>query len=1645
MDKLHPAIDETWFTSQYQAIDDAANARRPSFTTIDLTAFRFATLLDLVELYLLVDRFQDSVSPVTIQFHGCGPHFPDFIKIDDFNRLRRRAAKDGSVRNSSTYQEANSIYRFLSFLHHYGFFDALRFHQTLQRVTCSGIGESFLEQLYSYSGIRNIGTVVLGLRPIRDISDTDAFRSQNEIDRWIENLPDQFRAMPLFSDGEFSRVFGYHLIDNIVQHAAVTRRSEIRVLGAIAMRIIPNDNQWWIRQSVPEPMQGVLTGDGGSILEIVVGDSGCGIAHSLRNAYEKFHSRHGLEATGRVDDILSFAFDELGSSKTYSQPDKSNGDVHALHRILRCVAKYRGCLRLRSSRREIFYNLTEERFLTRGSNRIGLLPTETSHARDTFTRGTTIQILLPIVSPKRSACRITPRKAERPSPTAEITLHPHIVAVASYISDSPDRARRLDILRESLIQEPEDRTILFDFFRCDWSEEEFHAFLVSQKSVLHTRQCVAARVPASLAQAVRQREVITRESPRREGLPHVSFLEVLTDEHRLLPIIDTASQFLWLGLGTYKLDAALNASISIDGSFTVDDLCTLDAGTSGSIRNEILLYLAANPHFFKPSGTDGRWQCILTRESLLGLQRHLLCHDLPNCFDNLSVIWKGDAFRLPASDGFAREFVHSTRLLQSDSVSHQLGAWLYWALRELIGNGPSEVLLVTATSPGAMLCRLIQASSPDLLCHTLDLGNYFTFDEAAALREGNWSMPAVLVTDVMDTGQTLKRMLALLHKNQFDVQGALALIRLRERSSRRTDAEALYFYREQILDHNLQCFVVFDWDKPEHISDDSQELKQPDFTAYFVEPYSLEPFKYALLEPKPISAKNPEHAASAERKEIINTRRLLVMDQESVIRTGHWVYGEHHFSIITATRKLLHNDTIASPLAGMLAKYCHDNDIHHILLPGQSHIAEFVPRLQATLKVSYGIHIEATQCVSTQTLSDTPFYVIPHTLEQQLLTAESSRTLNVLILDDSAATGRTGETIVRALLRAARRALGSGRRTTSPLSSIHMYVIVDRLGRAKGTFWTGVRSLSLDSDGDAIQEISDSPPVQERLINFRYSRWLDLEVPVYDKDSCPLCSEISELKSLISDAHLPPDHTVCKRIESRLDEITDRPIDTPHFDSQVRTALGTNLQIGRFDAIDSLELALLEFCTQIHQGATLASLLSEIEECQNNRGNGATATIDKLVEEMMRQLLRRWKRFRSQAAASGIVQRMGSCVAQSGNALPWILAETGRAVAKHGLDDSVLSRIMNTALHDAAHLTSTDDPADERRELLHEGIVMSILSIHHSAAKDHAINVVGTLQGKVERLLSECPSPASATYLQDILQVARKTTIPDAFIPAFITVSEHTLRAARHNHSHLIPFALREISGAKQLTAARIRAQINALSEFSHCMNIVASRSPATFGTPDARQILPLFLDKIRKLIESLTTLGSEIDDKTKRLARDLQNMYPVQRVNSLFRCILDTHLRLSVIARHVSERCRQSDITVDVIDDTGGAENLAVIVPNEMDVLDLFTNVTSEAQPRCEIGTSRCVTLRFRSENADHGFRQIHIEAFTNWTSPEESKRRLESGQMIVETRKRAFELFGVKTQLDYDVVGPNGASFAAVLKVTLCQGFGIQQKEGN
>jgi orotate phosphoribosyltransferase len=130
----------------------------------------------------------------------------------------------------------------------------------------------------------------------------------------------------------------HELVDNALRHA----RAAAALIAAFAWTdgMSPQPNEY---VTGVQPFMSWLASAPKSGVEVVVGDSGLGVAPVLRETYERVH---GLRpGRGAVGDVLAWAFDRDSTSN----PERTRSLTRGLYRVHRVVRSHSGLVTLRSA------------------------------------------------------------------------------------------------------------------------------------------------------------------------------------------------------------------------------------------------------------------------------------------------------------------------------------------------------------------------------------------------------------------------------------------------------------------------------------------------------------------------------------------------------------------------------------------------------------------------------------------------------------------------------------------------------------------------------------------------------------------------------------------------------------------------------------------------------------------------------------------------------------------------------------------------------------------------------------------------------------------------------------------------------------------------------------------------------------------------------------------------------------------------------------------------------------------------------------------------------------------------------------------------------------------------------------------------
>lgn len=1634
-------IDDRWFRSIYSSLGidiDALESGPPAARNtllrnpfdssldrynLDLSHTVGATLFDLLNLFLVIDYIQAVENTIHIKLPISSSTEGEFNKkyftISKFNEINRGGKSNLSKDERIKFDRSEYVYTFLSFCQNFGFFDALKFmrtsHQLVFEDCIEPINDEFLSQLYTYRGARGQGSKVFGLLPIRELADVYNFRDGSIIENWANSLPPDIRKFPVFSDGEFSRVFGYQLARNIAEHSGEEYKGDFGSLGAIAMRILPPSfsGARWLVNSFPKTMHNVFkrNENKNGILEICVGDRGVGIVNTLKSTLTNYHNRFGFTQEINDIDTIAFALDELGTSKPLKE--RLVG-VHALHRILKCIIKYHGVMRLRTHGKELIYDTASADSIKRGQTNLGLYPSFINNVIHPF--GLQIQVLIPLTQPPTSHYTNIARK-EKYLPQNTEPFAVEVIPLTTYFEkDFKDdiNTSLLVQLSDALMEVPNTKTIVFDFSGNDWTDEDISRLLAYLKRVIHTHKCIGVNLTSGVAKLLRIRELEERLEDFHGVKQLRTFFDVLSSKHCLFPVMDFSFDIWWYGLGSYNLDGILSYIFKSE-DFISNKTLNSKFPASVELKDKNLnLYLSNNREFLS-YGKKG-WK---TKISMADFE-YALSVTIHSKFNNIikkhQCLKEEGLYKLPARKDFTSGFFQSTSLLQDNVLAHQIGDWAAYAVRNKIDvfNGGKKILLVCATSPAELFAKAISISLPKDVCHIINIGHYSSLDKEKILDKGGWDSSAIIVTDVIDSIRTVKQIIFKLNEYQIVIDGVISLISFCDKE--KAFKESRIFQWDKVkydndTDELVDLFSLYSMRRPDSVKDvdvfSQEDSSFDDEKLYLVEPFSLEIFPYSALSQTKFS-KTP--------KARFIKKRIEAIEEVGAIRAGHWVYGAHHFLVTTCITKILRDDTIAGQICYEIVNICVKNKIDHILLPLHSQISFILSRVISSLKISANMEVDHTFCLSTRVLTDKDFYVLPNKLKN-LIEAYSNQKvgLRLLIIDDAVASGRTMETILRSIVINARKHA----KLKSPIDYIHSYAILDRQGRARGTLLTGSSKYQLHGDGEWV------PPQQGHYeFDFKYERWIDVDMPVDEKATCSLCAERSDLFALTKMlSNLPSDHSILQEIKRRIKNIEPFFLDSPKFEEAKERKLPWPVEIGSFKA-KTVELALWEFYNLTHRGCPIIYFINWLDRFDNNKSSDSEKeypekelkNLLELKTIIIKEIFSDWARLSGQWAAYKFEQYLKKEVEKNPVISVIILAAAGKALAKATAAPKVLKRILRHGL--SKLLLTTYDKDKNCNIRYHFAMGCKLFCVYnnfynlHNKKHDELIdekNSVNLLDEIKKIDKKQGRTNYSKQSVLEIINLNRSKYYEVDFVAEFREILNQTVRPGRHMHSHLLISYLSKFAKNKKIYEADKMLLRDRLLTFNKSFEIVLKHFPALFS-PDVNAAYQIFHSKIDYLQKRLSEPWP--DNIIPQLVEDrvdwIKGRFPHQFASPFYKALCRTQIHVGDLLENIKKKGEKKGYSMRVVV-APGLDDLHIMVPNLPDIQDgLLKNYTYGVTVDKDFCAKPHIHILVKEKEGANVNEKIIVNIFSNLQHDDQN--HIRTGPGINEFFRPEFKLFGIK-----------------------------------
>ena len=1621
---------------------------------LDLRALRFAPLADLLDLYLLTSLCARKLGSTRILFPGISIGENPYLDPRVYQRLRNRSQfAIASPLEKELFALADPQYRVLAFLLHFGFIQTLLDDPARDKVLLDGYTQDLRDSLDEYGAIHQQGSLVLPLTPIADRTALARFSATKAIREWVSLLPQEARDAPIIASGQFARLFAFQLVENILDHAyPASLESEIGdgdPRGALTMRIVqPRRISGWL-ESLPPAAQSIgnhLSSRHRGVLEICVGDRGIGLPTTLREQLSRTRARVGLGAHVTNEMCVAYAMHALGSSKP---TDLQWGGAHALHRVLNSVLAADGVLVLRTDGMEYVYDGESAE-----PTPLGVV---TKHMRPvSHPFGTQLYGLIPL-TPTRRVISTTSRARSGVALPEKRSVR--VIAAGAYLQSNVlvgeatlrDKEQLIG-LTNGILEEPPGTVIAYDFSDSEfpWTEDALVVFLESQTRALHSRLCIGLNVDPVLAEGLRTRESLDPEA-QETAFPDspIRLFRALADEQRLFPVRDTTGIVWWLGLGRNRFDGLLNSFMNrgylsaqaIELYFA--DIVERDRVTAE--RDRFISILRSNTQLFGEVAAAGAQSDQLPRRGWSSLARRSLfdmaaqravAQRLPELLRELGCLLDGKRlYRLPTKPECTRLFYRTTPLLQDPTAADQIAQWLSAALLRLIPGEAKTITLVGVTAPVELLARKLSEHLPNIRTMVLNLGHYWAIDEDHLVRGKEWGEPAVavLLEDVEDSLKTRQEVLALLRERGFLIAGVLTLLRLVDREK---DLRAL-FWDPQPGGETLPQFVLAERVRPSRVLAAIAEAESGDAMMTWVEPFSLETFSYESLA-RTRSRRSPSEALNRERIELI--------ERANALRSGHYAFGSHHFRVTVSFGRLFGDDAASGSICAELLGIINDQRISHVLLPLSSHIGGIVPRLLSTSRVWDGRSLDVTYCVASQVLTGRRFYHLPERIVGMIREAAVRRPvkdakppLRILIVDDAIASGRSLETLVRAISRACRDAVDqppSKVQPYCPVEAIVAYAVLDRQGRARRGLFQSLRELGI------AREPADQGSAGERRIVFGFRRWVELELPVTDRRSCDQCAEYAQLRAFLTGVRRPADVFVARELKLRQEQLQPLSTDSPSFVELSQTEFVSPVKYGEGDFF-TVEGLLLHVLSLVSNGYPLTMLVRQLGSLAGRKPR--PPEVERVLEEIGRALFRDWQRLQSQWAAEPWAALVSAEVSEGSALARTFLAEAGRCLGALGHNDSLLENLFAAALVRLANLTGEETNAPRRRANLFTGLALFGTYFHLNSGEAAAGGDGGAVLP--QRLLEEVEQAAASTrvqesgrLLQELLQVFRFLDTPNTFLQSYLTVLDHTVRAGRRAHANLLPSELEELCAGKELPQEGRRHLAATLREFRICLSYCFGALPSIFSEK-AHKLLPsleVLLDDLTRVLEEPWG-GRNPHPRAVDLACYLINQFPNQETSSIAESLRSTVIRLRDILSRILSRggLRVAGPSLTVIDDSKLLDSVWILGSAAEDVEELIANFTASATVDHSFAPDPRVVIQLSLSRGRGGCRAILLKIFTNLAPRNVLSTRLQVGPGFISSVEPALDLFGVDLSLEGAQSGPDGHLYEGAIRLVFALAF--------
>ena len=1202
-------LSQSWLNSASSTIKEESNIKNKRIT-IDLSDINFVSAFEWIILTSLIDRIVSEYDTIHINIDLVGNSTHSVISPSNYLKLLKQTSLFAET-HTADMRFSHRVYQIAGFLEAFGTKEALL--NDRNNISYSypwlNISEANFHEFYGYKKTRP--TVFLGLTKIIDEENCNIFLEDEMVFNWRNAMREKFPNSPILETEEIWRSICHEIATNIWEHSNSSGFIFYRVVDPLDSK---NNIRWWCKHSYDEMLEGTWVNYSKGFLEICSSDSGDGFVKKLKKVYEdQFKNLINNIDEIKVEDVLSFAFDEFGTCKTNDESWVLTR--HALGRILLIISKYGGVLKLRSDGKEICYISLGKGF-KRKINGMGYEPSFVKDIDDKIL-GSHIQILIPLFPEVKYEDAYEIESIYNYLPTT-YTIDPdhvrgHLVPVLESIGYSHPVRSSEDIkkfrnactrlnndLRE---KHPINEPLIFDFNSIKWEPPQFETFLFLMQNIIQKRLVLLVEIDTRLANEVTKlEEQISKTFINKEVLGATSeklFLETYTGiNHIVLGISQDGNAYLF-GLSNIKYRAAILSLVSspdtIKGISTyIDASQENEAYLKTVLTNENKLFYidknnywhfswdsqeiyqqtnrAITRHFEHIAQVTGAWQGPPP-----GSDGQFEYTEKDNVSSSPQIIKK---FNLPWQEEWRESFLESSKILSRERYSDEAAQRLIYRLNLgliKIDKSLEDVnVLVCVTAPALMLATAIHRWWPNVNRPIVADLSY------NVLLESSLNLPSiideggiVIVQDIFERGKVSGELLDKLKKQSKDILCAISLLKFNDTTShiRVTAVNEGWDLKEHEILGVLPNHSLIEIPSPKKCSPPNDDDNDSDL--FWVEPRSLHPTSYKHL----------RRDFSAGRDPFLKRRDSILPEFENLnsgclFASGHYVYGHRHYQVAIDIKRLLKGE-IGQSLIKWVVDVCEGNpkrekadweqktdfdfigDVTFVLMPLHSQIHYLWPNVK-NMAAQRGRRQLMSLLDATLFTGRRPTYRISHHLEQQLERSSMDAIgaykrkegahpspLRLLILDDSIASARTAETILLSI--------------TNRLKIIFNKVNedIENIPREYHPIqWIRYFAV-LNQMGHAnytlwhgIKNIG-TPPIP--FVLDEYAPFMG--VPVFEENDCPYCNDRARLKQLISNCNQFGVTIAASWAKDLYDELKPIATDGPTFRSKHPTPIVSGIDI----------------------------------------------------------------------------------------------------------------------------------------------------------------------------------------------------------------------------------------------------------------------------------------------------------------------------------------------------------------------------------------------------------------------------------------------------------------------------------------------------